>query len=274
MTRSPLPLCLLAQVAALSAGCLDQPPPSGTLVGNPGKTDARVAPIGGLDLATATAEGLAVRYVGCDGVAADAPEHPTSLVDGRFTLPGGSWCSLVAAIDTLHVTGTRQIEPIPVEISLDPGLVLTLWTTEPLVVDETDTILELGAPGWLAVDAIEPVEGGIVIAPESELASALALAIARDSAWYLDDGDGVLDEVERDAGPIATTVSLPPDALRADEDSGVDTSVGLEGCNCATETRGGGAAAGLLAALAALGLRRPAPTASRRTAGARPSARR
>lgn len=251
--------------SSLTAGCLDRPPPGGTLVGNPGKTEARMAPIDGIAIATGTAADIAVDYLGCAGERASAPQTEVSLVEeDPILLPGGTWCGLVMSVDRIDLVGaTTAAESVPAEIHLEPALVLTVWTDEPLVVDETDTVLELAAPGWLSSTQVDVVEGGITVGPDSPIAAALTLAIARDSAWFADDGDGALSPDERAAGPIGATSWLPPEAYGAsadgDGDTGTDRRVAVEGCNCAVSGSAspvGGAALALGAAIAGWAARR------------------
>lgn len=232
MSRTP------TLVVLLLAGCdLGGPPPSGTSVGNPGKTYLTVARTGdGLTFDTASAEGISVHVIGCDEaqipVLAAADTAP--LLDGdALPVPAGTWCGLAVDLTTFVAAGAGP-EDDTFTVTLAPAAI-TLWVEQPEIVDETDYVLELGTPGWLtAEDLPAPGDGGVSnITPESEIGTVLALDLAESSAWYADDGDGVLDETERSRGPVAAA-RFPAIALGAD-DTGTDRSVAFEGCgNCTT----------------------------------------
>ncbi|MEZ4239619.1 MAG: hypothetical protein R3F59_26390 [Myxococcota bacterium] len=245
----------LALLTGLAACDLDAPPPGGTSVGNPGKTTLSLARIDGMDLTAASATGLAVSTVGCaGGLAEQRPDDGRSLLDGDpLPLDPGTWCAVVVTLGTVsaagHTPGTGETTPVAVELA--PELPVTLWASAPVVVDETDTVLELGAPGWLDVTGREPVEGGILVGPEGELAQAATLELVRGTAWFEDiDGDGVLSDDERAAGPLATALRPPPTAVAADTG---DTSIPVEGCQC---DAGGARSPGGLLLVGLLALRR------------------
>ncbi|MEQ1501029.1 MAG: hypothetical protein ABMB14_02310 [Myxococcota bacterium] len=256
-------------VVALAGGCVDQPPPSGTSVGNPGKTWARLAPIDGATLADIAVDALAVDLVGCDGVAGGVlAEVDLDLTrEDPFAVPGGSWCAAVVQIGGISAVGAGP-EGAALELAFDVDLTLTLWAPAPIVVDEDAFVLELGGPGDLSLTGIEPGDGGAIsVGPESPFAARFGLGVARGTAWYPDDGDGVISDDERGAGALAATAfAPPPDLAQADTGAGASgDAVSLEGCNCATGAPTG-AVASAWAALA-LGF-----TASRRTGGRRRSA--
>jgi hypothetical protein len=125
---------------------------------------------------------------------------------------------------------------------------------EPVVVDGTSYVLELGQPGWLSREQLGEGEA-LVVGPESDLAPSLTYSLVTGTSFYEDDGDGILDEGEREVGPLGHPSEVPPPAMA---DVGEDRSVALEGCsNCAT----GGALPSLMWLPALLLI------ASRRTAG-------
>jgi hypothetical protein len=202
----------------------------------------RVAEATGITVQTARGTGVTADVLACAGGRASLWVDAT--VDLRASdgvpVPPGDWCGLVLSLGGLELTGT--IETQPVEVSVEVPWVLTLWTEAPVVVDETELVLEVGAPGWLTAEQVPPGEGDVrVVTPDSDVSPLLIQAITLGTGWYLDDGDGVLEAGERADGSLASTAWLPPAEYATTEEDEVD-SVMVEGCNCAG---GGSPAAGL-----------------------------
>jgi MYXO-CTERM domain-containing protein len=232
------------------------PPPGGTSVGNPGKVGYRIAPPTEIEVATATLQGVTTDLLGCDGSRASvlAGDDEDALTGDRVPMPPGTWCGLTLAIDVVSVEGTFGLEGTPASITLEPPTVLTLWMAEPVVVDETEYVLEVGEPGWVTSTQLPP-EGDLIgtISPGDAIAPLLLQNLATGTGLYLDaDGDGQMSEAERQEGTLASATWLPPAELGAVKDTGGVGSVAVEGCgNCQTGgSPVGGALAGLLALIA------------------------
>ena len=238
---------------ALLAAC-DQPPPSGTSVGNPGKQALRLAePADLVTLEAAIADELLVDWIGCTGGSVQVlDEAGVDLLGDTVTdVPAGPQCGVVLTFTgAIGLEGTAAEEPFAGEI--EPGVVITLWSAGAIDVDEDAFVLELASPGWL--DAEQTAELGALV---------LAERIAADSALFADpDGDGRIDLAERDAGPLASPLLEPPVELGRD-DTGAPGRVAVEGCNCATPGPGPGPALWLALLVATA---RRGSAASRRTA--------
>jgi hypothetical protein len=254
-------LCSLALLLAACGPARDGP--RGTSVGNPGKTGVALARGAGLEFQEAHLEDALIEVIGCDVARATLLTGELGLLeDEPLVLPGGSWCAVVVRFGTLAVSGEVEVDegdPQAFEVRLEPETTTTLWMGEPIVVDETSYVLEIGEPGWLSREQLG--EGELVlVTPESDLAPTLTYSILSGTRLYEDDGDGSIDEDERGAGPLADPAEVPPPEFAGGE----DRSVALEGCsNCAT----GGAHPSVGWAAVLLWL-----TARRRTAGRRRSA--
>ena len=243
-------------VLALVGCATEAPPPNGTSVGNPGKVSYRLAPPTEIDVVEASLQSVTTDLVGCDGARESvvAAEDEDLVVGDAEVMPPGTWCGLTLSVDVLTVDGTAG--EITASITLEPPWVLTLWMAEPVVVDETEYVLEIGEPGWVTAGQLAP-EGDLAgtITPESDVAPLIAQNVAVGTGLYLDgDGDGVVSDAERQAGTLASATWLPPAELGA-EDTGDDVDpVSVEGCgNCST---GASPAFGGVASLLALAARR------------------
>jgi hypothetical protein len=241
----------------LLAAC-DPGPAFGTSVGNPGKESFRVAqPADGLVLESASAVLSAQYLLACDGslVEVSAGED-TDLVDGRQqTFPAGEWCALVLDLESIEV-GLSLAEETRVEVSLRPATPWTWWMIEPLVVDETSYVIELGAPGWLEAEGLpEAQEGVVFVSDESPHAAQLIGALAEGGLFEDPDDDGELSRGEREIGSLT---SPDPAQVPPPEDDEAER-VRVEGCqNCNTAGRGPSGALLLALALAVTARRRTA----------------
>jgi hypothetical protein len=227
----------LCSLAALLVACgPGRDGPRGTSVGNPGKTGVALARGAGLEFEDAQLEDAFVEMIACDGIHVTLLSGELDLLEeDRLDLPGGSYCGMVVHFGALTASGEVEDEDDRLfEVRLEPELTTTLWMAEPVVVDETSYVLEVGAPGWLSREQLG--EGDVLtVTPESDLAPALTYSLLAGTSFYEDDGDGSIDEDERGAGPLAHPSEIPPSALAEEGD---DRSVALEGCsNCNTAAK-------------------------------------
>lgn len=238
----------------------------GTSVGNPGKESFRLAPP--LDESTEFVESSAFidgQYlVGCDGTYATVLEgEDVNLLGGpRIPVPAGTWCALVLDVGSILVEATFADRPVTVEVLPDGPW--TWWMREPVIVDETEWVIELGAPGWLGAEDVPDGTETTVITDDGAASDAIGDRLALGSVFEDTDGDGEVSEEERGSGSLASQSDLPPGVAEdpeaeVDDEEGPDR-VALDGCgNCSAA--GGPAPAGAVAVLALALIRRRRPRA-------------
>ena len=230
---------------------------SGTYVGNPGKKAVRLAPTDGVIIDFAMAESLTVSAIGCEGgaVAIASEQELELLEDEVLEVPFGTWCAFVVSFEEpLLIAGTvkKGEEPVDFESEVSLPAPLTLWTDGALLVDEDAFVLELGSPGWIGDDEIFELdrESG-----DDLLESLLASRLAGGTASYRDDnGDGELQEPERNAGPVASAEFFSAQE-QTEDDTDADEGISLEGCQCGGVPQPGSALPWLVAGLV-IGFRR------------------
>ncbi|MEM6928851.1 MAG: hypothetical protein AAF602_18070 [Myxococcota bacterium] len=209
---------MLIRVSLLSwFGCTGQPP-SGTLVGNPGKAEGRLAINDDVRVVEADTV-LTLEWLGCGrGFVSDVDAQPADLLAGAsFPVPAGRWCALVVSLDEPLSFVAERLEQ-EVVVALDLVVPLTLSVEAPLVIDGDDLVLEIGSPNWFPPELSfegERLESGV----DDELSRLLAADLAVGTALYLDeDGDGFVGAAERAAGPVAAVDFPAPPALVGEDD--------------------------------------------------------
>lgn len=232
-------------------GC-NQPPPSGTLVGNPGKARASLAPEANATLQAAETS-LTWDWIGCGSDRATIGGGITDLIAStEVEVPAGSWCALVVTFDDTVRFEFDQVAPpgqFTVELSVTPPL--TLYTEAPLIIDGDVLALEIGSPDWITVPPFD-VRVQPAFGPTDVESMLLAAELAAGTALFFDDGDGLVDANERAEGPVAAVYFPPPDAFGDEEDP---PRLSVDG-GCQTSSP----SALWLSLLAVLGLRRSART--------------
>lgn len=194
------PLTVLLAIAALT-GCKSTPP-SGTSVGNPGKGVVRLAEATELDFEMVFSDGGQVTALACDGTERTASLD--QLLDGvPFELPAGELCTLRADFPSaLFIDGTQSgggaVGTFELTLVLD-----AIEVTPELLVDGEDYVLELGAPDWVTPTSLgmNPV-GTTVVGPGDPQHDAIVSELELGTGLYADDGDGLISDPERAAGPI------------------------------------------------------------------------
>ena len=229
-------------------------PPSGTFVGNPGETTARLAACDdSIEIASAEAMIDFVEAVSCGG---DITQEITEdvrldlLSDNRIVLPPGQWCALGVYVETIALFGGFA-DVSEFEITLEPGFI-DMYADAEFAIDGDAFILELADEGWLSGEVMRGLdwdEEGLIIDAEDSLALLLSDTIVARSALFLDDGDGALSDAERGVGAVAYGTAREGDvSTDTGRDEGFTSSDGGGGC-------GGGVSVALLLPLA-IGLRR------------------
>lgn len=229
-------------------------PPSGTFVGNPGEATSRLAAYGeSITLSEAEATIGFTDAAGCSSdLAGETPDVASLdlLGENSVQLPPGEWCALGVYVESVLLIGGFADEA-EFEIRLEPGLV-ELYTQAGLTVDGDDFILELADTGWLSDEVIRGLDWDderVLVTEEDPLSTQLSEAIVDRSALFLDDGDGLLSDAERDLGAVVAGIDREEDVSGdTGRTDGADTSEDRGGC-------GGAVSVALLLPLG-LGIRR------------------
>ena len=171
----------------------------GTSVGNPGKGTARIGSGSGLSITSAIASPIDITVQSCDDVPVEGTLVSTDALDlaspATFDIPAGTWCRLLLNVPNMTVTGTGDSGgTVDLDLALEP---FWLYTAGLDVEQQTSWAIELGSPGWL--DATEiGLPDNVVIDALDPLHDTFEERIYKESALYLDDGDGVLTSAERE----------------------------------------------------------------------------
>jgi hypothetical protein len=229
MTRS-----LSTALLLLTLGCREHHDSrSGTSVGNPGKGTARIASASGLSIDSAQASGASIVAKSCHEVPTVATLIYADALDllspESFDVPEGTWCALELDLETLTLFGTGDSGGT---LELNLGLAPFSLYTKGLDVDaSTSWVIELGSPGWLDATEIGLLDD-VFIGGDDVLHDLLEEKIYIASALYLDDGDGTVDEDEREK-PVGDAKDK-----QVDEDKwGDGDASGAPGCRTTGGTR-------------------------------------
>ncbi len=267
---------ITAVLTLLLAGC--QPAPEddnqGIAVGNPGVIAMSIAASDDVEVEAAGLRPTLVRYGTC-GVGNDATVgggDPVDLADGPadYAFPEGTWCGVGLETVSLEIDGRWDPgtgEQATFTLTLDLPSVVLGFVDEVLAVDdETELAFELASPGWLDAAGLGLSDGDdLVVAAGDELHDTLVASLQDESAAFDDlDGSGVVEQEERDAGPLAVPADIQfNDTYPAGMDS--EASGYATGCSCGATGRSDGAPLLLLLALATWRRgRRPLPRPSAR----------
>jgi hypothetical protein len=165
----------------------------GTGVGNPGTTQMVTARAHEATLEKGEGVLAGLDWTSCRGGVeiVEVGEEVDLLDSGSFTAPGGRWCALTARFEgPLKYEGTTA-DDARFTLELDVEAV-EVTLADPLEVDETALVLELGFYGWVSKEVLgDPVSDPIEVVPGSLVHDNLAEDLAEGSALFLDqDGDG------------------------------------------------------------------------------------
>lgn len=235
---------------------------SGTIVGNPGDAELRLAQGEEVEYGEGWALVDVVEQWPCN-IEGDDTEPFITTIDAEVdllegaTLPvePGPWCEYVVVFgDVVGIDGTGTNGGVfSIDLAVEE---LVLSRDGGFVVDGDAYVLEVGAPGWISSSLLELEEGAYrVVEPERELFhDALAWRVHEETALYQDaDRDGQLSDDERAVGPVAGGAASPELADDADVEQPRVNSEEVRGCSS-----GDRSATGLLPLLflVALGRRR------------------
>ncbi len=193
-----LPLLLLL------AACASDDDPSGTSVGNPGFFGMRAAQGDGVVVLDGLLPAELAIFSDCaEGDEEEVPLDEIGMGDA-FEVPSGTYCRVeIVFYDDLDLA----LE-VPALDEEDHGFLLAVpeivvFDDDGFVVDDDhDVLLEIGQPGWLVDSDFELDEDDFWV--DEDIADGLT-TFAADSSQLFDDvdGDGELDDSERDIGPVA-----------------------------------------------------------------------
>ena len=218
-------------ILGLGFGCRsDAPPSEGTVVGNPG--DGAMRSGEGADFETAEAKTAVstMLWKGCSGGEREVAKGSEIdlLGDNLYSVPAGSRCAVVVNFsDSLIIEGPFSIDEreeeeeeeeeefwLQMELSIDQAVFVP--DGDSFSLSGEHLVMELGEPGWFDPDALLDVEDvsaearlaleeGLLIVDEDHPAHIdLVDSVENDSTLHVDDdGDGLLSDQERDAGPVA-----------------------------------------------------------------------
>lgn len=175
----------------------------GVAVGNPTMNGSLARTEGvALELAKTHAVGSFVPCRGGSTTEVDLGE--INLVQGfRFSGPAELTCELhVSFLSALQVSGSGAGGSL--EATLTPVGVAFVLEPVDAVGRASMYDLELGATDWLGPLADDLAVGDVRLNPSSPEYDALVNSLVTGSGLYVDDGDGVLSDAQRAAGPIVS----------------------------------------------------------------------
>jgi hypothetical protein len=250
MKRYTPPFVLAFCAIVIISGCQNAASDSddareGTYVGNPGEMRARIAPINDAELDFATAHVAGVDFIGCD----ETTEEWVP-VDGMYDLkshlyigvPPGDWCHISMDVVGINAAGFSNLTGGTFEMFLEPGNI-SMDTFDPMVSEDAFFVMEFGRPGWTSAAEINVAEDDhIVINQEHGFFNEFSARINEGTGVYGDEGDGFIDETERQENVIAQVVPDEEFLGDDDDDNGdTDEPTDVKQCGC-TSTQSGGVA--------------------------------
>lgn len=211
----------------LGLGCTTQGD-SGTSVGNPGKVSLSMGEGERYSIARAVVEVESVELETCAGVLIEVPvQDEMDLLDSDFVhTPYGEWCSVQLITEApveleifIEFDDDDEDVALGFDLQIDLEDAITL-SGEGFRADGNGFVLELGEPGWLDQDFLEP-EDDTLFGPDSEISLAYFEIIRATSQLYEDpDLDGELSDSEREEEPVATSLADQEDDSEEESDSG------------------------------------------------------
>ena len=237
---------LLLLLAPLTA-CRSTEPASGTSVGNPGKLTPSLGSGDGIQIERAFAYVTFMEMVGCGGqnLAIEVDDELDLSGEDAITVPAGSYCGISIEMDELVFGADWRPDGaglyFEMALTLEQGI--SAYSDASFDVQGNDMILEIGEPGWISADDVPVQEDGQVFDSDDEASTEAAQWAQATSALWMDDGDGQLDEDERDTEPLASADGSPP-STQAVDNAGETSDEG-----CATIAH---PASGILAFLASI----------------------
>jgi len=220
-------LYLLCFIMAL--GCRSSEPAPGTSVGNPGKLSPSVGQGEGVEIGWAWGVVDAIVMRACDGTTTEISVDAEIEFDGseEIEIPGGSYCSaqlVMAEALELDALWRPTTDSLLVHLHLPLEDTVELSASSTFTVDDDALILEVGGPGWLHEDDLDVDFDGQEFDEETDDSLAAAAAAVATSALWRDDGDGLIDDEEREDGPIASPGGEDePEGKSSTQDSGCTT---------------------------------------------------
>lgn len=245
MKRSAILIYSLACLAACTGDGGD--PNEGIAIGNPGVMELAIGAAEGLEVTAALLETPELVLVDCEGEATPVPVEEDMLFLGAgVDVPSGDWCQLHAVAAFVFIEAWVEDEPDQVilfELGVDT-LILNGPTTDGFTIGEEELLLlEILPPDWTSAAELDPQEEELIVEPSHPMYEGFVALVREEAALFADaDGDGVVDDEERDDGLTASTAEpQEPD----DDDA-------TPGCSAS----GGGAGSALLLFVVAATLRR------------------
>lgn len=210
---------LLLLLAPLTA-CRSTEPASGTSVGNPGKLTPSLGSGDGIEIERAFAYVAFVEMLGCDGQSLTIEVDDELDLNGEdaISVPAGSYCGLYIDMDELWFGADWRPDGaglyFEMELHLEQGI--SAYSDASFDVQGNDMILEIGEPGWISADDVPVQEDGQEFDIDDQASKEAAQWAQATSALWMDDGDGQLDDDERDTEPLASADGPPPSTQAAD----------------------------------------------------------
>lgn len=230
----------------------------GTVVGNPGDSAARLAPLGeGLSVDVARLQLGELWLDDCEGGVEEVQigrEVDLIADEVAWQIPAGTWCRFgLALASPLYLAGTGP-EGHHFEVNPKGGWIELDSFDEGVVVDGGSYLFEMAEPGWLSVELLDlENQEEVVVDQNHPLIDAVSDQVAFHSALFRDpDADGTLAEEERAEGAIAVAAGRDQDlpaSVDTGDEAGFDVETPEGGC-------GGGSAAMLLVGVGLWGRKR------------------
>ena len=141
----------------------------GTIVGNPGSSQGKLAEGSNVEIYSAFGELQTISYINGEDEETVFIETELDLIhiDDGFLLNYGRWDQVEVHLSEVVIEGEAEEAPF---IAVLSDVFLPLQASN-LVLNQQSYVLELGRPGWITPESFEGVEveedGELIIEPES-----------------------------------------------------------------------------------------------------------
>jgi hypothetical protein len=161
-------------------------------------------------------------------------EDNFSLLGDEFIdIPAGEICEISLLLeDSLTLQGELEGDPTTTfAMNVDlPDNMLFIYAINGFEIDDTNTVLEIGAPNQLQMDDLELTNGEeTLIETTADVATEYGGILATTSAlWFDVDEDGEVSDAERST-PLASGEDWEPEQNEGDDETGCGDGDGDEG---------------------------------------------
>ncbi len=229
-------------MSLIAIGCRSGEPASGTSVGNPGKLRPTIGE--GENVAIFWSQGSvdSVELEGCGGESIEVLVEDETLFDGttEIEIPAGQYCSVQLVMERpLEIKASFEVEREETEewsftMYLPFEDQILVGSETGFAVDGGSYVLEIGEPGWLDIEDLGDLEDEEILKEDDEISIWAAQIAAGTTALWEDDGDGILDEEEREAEPVSRASFERDEEDEEDEEDEKEPTEDEAGCATAS----------------------------------------